>query len=59
MSMTQFNGIAECFSVLVNKASKGDEQSRKELLKVFSKEEVEKLISIYLKEDKQWKIKHS
>lgn len=52
MSVTQFNSIAECFSVLVSKASKGDEQSRKELLKVFSEEEVEKLISIALEENK-------
>lgn len=51
--MTQFNNdLAECFSALVSKARKGDEQSKKELLKVFSKEEVERLISINLKENK-------
>ena len=52
MSMTQFDNVPACFSVLVSKASRGDEQSKKELLKVFSEEEVEKLISITLKENK-------
>ena len=51
MSMEQFNNIAECFSTLVNKARKGDEQSRKELLKIFPEDVVERLISINLKEN--------
>ena len=49
--MTQVDNIAECFIALVNKARKGDEQSRKELLIIIPEDVVEKLISINLKEN--------